>query len=144
MAFTNCHPIPSLMSLLSTNDIVSSTQQISFPSHLWYPLSLSTGARSFTGARQFIRGYTTEGNGTPPPPKINSQCTLWKGWSLVGPSPIGSELLTAQSWADNHIATMFMMAVSRAEDIFLLFISLSSRSYISSTLFSHVPCACIR
>lgn len=69
------------------------------PFTLWWPLSLSVGRRSFTRARQCIRGCSTEGNVTPLLPKINSQYTLGERWGLLGPSPIGGELLTVQSQA---------------------------------------------
>lgn len=88
---------------------------------LWWPLSLSVGRRSFTRARQCIRGCSTEGNVTPLLPKINSQYTLGERWGLLGPSPIGGELLTVQSQADNHIVK-FMMAMTHPEDIFSLLI----------------------
>lgn len=53
--------------------------------------------------------------------RLTVSITLREGWGLLGPSPIGGELLTVQSQADNHIVK-FMMAMTHPEDIFSLLI----------------------
>lgn len=80
---------PSLIPLLSTDGIVSSTQQVSVPSHLMVtPGSEHECGGHLSEQGKNLSGATPEGNGTPPPPKINSQYTLREGWGgLVGPSP---------------------------------------------------------
>lgn len=106
---------------------------------LWWPLSLSVGRRSFTRARQCIRGCSTEGNVTPLPPKINSQYNSQGGVGPLGPFPhwwwiancpiSGRQITTSSSsWWPWHI---------RKTSFHCLF----SGSYIFSTLFSNVPWA---